>query len=61
MELFKFTHPDKSYDEHEALVCNAESILQKLGLHYRVVLLCSGDMGFASAKTCQKRDEKPTL
>jgi seryl-tRNA synthetase len=51
VELFKFTHPDKSYEEHEALVRNAEAILQKLGLHYRVVLLCSGDMGFASAKT----------
>ncbi|MGA3178522.1 MAG: serine--tRNA ligase [Candidatus Acidiferrum sp.] len=51
VELFKFTHPGKSYDEHEALVHNAETILQKLGLHYRTVLLCSGDMGFASAKT----------
>jgi seryl-tRNA synthetase len=51
VELFKFTHPDKSYEEHEALVRNAETILQKLGLHYRTVLLCSGDMGFASAKT----------
>jgi len=51
VELFKFTHPEKSYDEHEALVRNAETILQKLGLHYRTVLLCTGDMGFASAKT----------
>jgi len=51
VELFKFTHPEKSYDEHEALVRNAETILQKLGLHYRTVLLCSGDTGFASAKT----------
>ena len=51
VELFKFTHADKSYDEHEDLVRNAETILQKLGLHYRVMLLCSGDMGFASAKT----------
>jgi seryl-tRNA synthetase len=51
VELFKFAHPDKSYDEHEDLVRNAESILQKLGLHYRVMLLCSADMGFASAKT----------
>ncbi|MGB9471086.1 MAG: serine--tRNA ligase [Candidatus Acidiferrum sp.] len=51
VELFKFTHPDKSYEEHEALVANAEAILQKLGLHYRTVLLCTGDMGFASAKT----------
>jgi seryl-tRNA synthetase len=51
VELFKFTHPDKSYEEHEALTRNAETILQKLGLHYRTVLLCSGDMGFASSKT----------
>jgi len=51
VELFKFTHPEKSYQEHAALVRNAETILQKLGLHYRTVLLCSGDMGFASAKT----------
>jgi seryl-tRNA synthetase len=51
VELFKFTHPEKSYLEHEALVRNAESILERLELHYRTVLLCSGDMGFASAKT----------
>jgi len=51
VELFKFTHPDKSYEEHEKLVAHAETILQKLGLHYRTMLLCSGDMGFASAKT----------
>jgi seryl-tRNA synthetase len=51
VELFKFTHPEKSYQEHEALTRNAEAILQKLGLHYRVMLLCAGDMGFASAKT----------
>src|SRR5450432_4044120 len=51
VELFKFTHPDKSYEEHETLVRNAETILQRLGLHYRTVLLCTGDMGFASSKT----------
>ena len=51
VELFKFTHPDKSYEEHELLTRNAEAILERLGLHYRTVLLCSGDMGFASAKT----------
>jgi seryl-tRNA synthetase len=51
VELFKFTHPEKSYEEHESLTRNAEAILQKLGLHYRTMLLCSGDMGFASAKT----------
>ena len=51
VEMFKFTHPDRSYDELESLVANAEQILQKLGLHYRVVQLCTGDMGFASSKT----------
>lgn len=51
VELFKFTHPEKSYEEHESLTKNAETILQKLGLHHRTVLLCTGDMGFASAKT----------
>ena len=51
VELFKFTRPETSYEEHEALVRNAETILQKLGLHYRTVLLCAGDLGFASAKT----------
>ena len=51
VELFKFTHPEKSYQEHEKLVDHAEAVLRKLGLHYRTMLLCSGDMGFASAKT----------
>ena len=51
VELFKFTRAEQSYDELESLVRNAEAILQKLGLHYRVVLLCTGDMGFASSKT----------
>jgi seryl-tRNA synthetase len=51
VELFKFTRPDRSYEEHELLTQNAEAILQKLGLHYRTMLLCTGDMGFASAKT----------
>jgi seryl-tRNA synthetase len=51
VELFKFAHPEKGYEELETLVRNAESILQKLGLHHRIVLLCTGDMGFASAKT----------
>jgi seryl-tRNA synthetase len=51
VELFKFAHPEKSYEEHEALTRNAEALLQKLGLHYRTMLLCTGDMGFASAKT----------
>jgi len=51
VELFKFTRPEQSYDELEALVGNVEAVLQKLGLHYRVMQLCTADMGFASAKT----------
>jgi seryl-tRNA synthetase len=51
VELFKFTRPDQSYDELESLVQNVEAVLQRLGLHYRVVQLCTADMGFASAKT----------
>jgi len=51
IELVKFSHPERSYDELESLTRDAESILQKLGLAYRVVALCTGDLGFASAKT----------
>jgi len=51
VELVKFTHPDRSYEELEALTRNAEEVLKRLGLPYRTVLLCTGDMGFASAKT----------
>ena len=51
VELFKFTRPEQSYDELELLVKNVEAVLQRLGLHYRVMLLCTADMGFASAKT----------
>jgi seryl-tRNA synthetase len=51
VELVKFAKPEESYDQLEILTRNAETILQKLGLHYRVVLLCTGDMGFGSAKT----------
>jgi seryl-tRNA synthetase len=51
VELVKFTTPDQSYDELEALTADAERILQRLGLAYRTVLLCTGDMGFAAAKT----------
>ena len=51
VELFKFTRPEQSYDELESLVRDAEVVLQQLGLHYRVVQLCTGDMGFASSKT----------
>jgi seryl-tRNA synthetase len=51
VELVKFARPENSYEEHEKLTRNAETILQKLGLHYRVVALCTGDMGSSSAKT----------
>jgi len=51
VELVKFAHPANSYDELEILTRNAETVLQKLGLHYRVVTLCTADMGFSSAKT----------
>lgn len=51
VELVKFTRPDQSWDEHEKLTRDAEAILQRLGLHYRTVVLCTGDMGFSSAKT----------
>jgi len=51
VELVKFVAPEKSYDELELLTQEAEVILQRLGLPYRVVVLCTGDMGFSSAKT----------
>lgn len=51
VELVKFTAPDKSWDEHERLRADAEKVLQLLGLPYRVVLQCTGDLGFSSAKT----------
>ena len=51
VELVKFSRPENSYDELEKLTNNAETVLQKLGLHYRVMALCTGDLGFSSAKT----------
>jgi seryl-tRNA synthetase len=51
VELVRFSKPDCSYDELEKLTRHAEEILRRLRLHYRVVTLCTGDMGFASAKT----------
>jgi seryl-tRNA synthetase len=51
VELVKFAQPEHSYEEHEKRTRNAETILQKLGLHYRTVALCTGDMGPSSAKT----------
>lgn len=51
VELVKFARPQESYQQHEQLTQDAERVLQELGLHYRVMLLCTGDMGAASAKT----------
>jgi seryl-tRNA synthetase len=51
VELVKVTTPEQSYDELEALTANAEQVLTRLELPYRTMLLCTGDMGFASAKT----------
>lgn len=51
VELVKFAHPDNSYDELETLLSHAEEVLKLLGLHYRVVELCTGDLGFSAAKT----------
>lgn len=50
VELVEFTTPDKSFDQLEALTLQAETILQKLGLHYRVIELCSGDLSFSASK-----------
>jgi seryl-tRNA synthetase len=51
VELVRFAHPDSSYDQLELLLGHAETILQRLNLPYRVVTLCSGDLGFSAAKT----------
>ncbi|WP_155972300.1 serine--tRNA ligase [Streptococcus ruminantium] len=51
VEMVKFATPEQSYDELEKMTANAENILQKLGLPYRVLALCTGDMGFSAAKT----------
>jgi seryl-tRNA synthetase len=51
VELVKITTPETSYAEHELLTADAERVLQLLGLHYRVIELCTGDLGFGSAKT----------
>lgn len=50
VEMVKFVEPEKSYDELESLVSNAEDVLKRLGLHYRVLMLCSGDISFSAAK-----------
>jgi seryl-tRNA synthetase len=51
VELVKFTKPEQSREEHEKLTRNAETVLQKLGLHYRTMALCTADLGFSAAKT----------
>ncbi|MBZ5576627.1 MAG: serine--tRNA ligase [Acidobacteriia bacterium] len=51
VELVKFTRPEQSYDEHEKLTADAEDILRRLGLPFRTVVLCTGDLGFGNAKT----------
>jgi seryl-tRNA synthetase len=51
VELVSITTPEQSKDEHERMLACAEEVLRRLGLHYRVVTLCTGDMGFASQKT----------
>ena len=51
VEMVKFAKPEQSYEELEKMTANAENILQKLGLPYRVLALCTGDMGFSAAKT----------
>jgi seryl-tRNA synthetase len=51
VEMMIFSPPEKSFDELEFMTASAEEVLKRLGLHHRVVLLCTGDMGFASAKT----------
>ncbi|HQS49889.1 MAG TPA: serine--tRNA ligase, partial [Xanthobacteraceae bacterium] len=51
VELVSITTPEKSLEEHERMLACAEAVLKKLDLHYRVVTLCTGDMGFASQKT----------
>ena len=51
VELVKFSRPETSYEELESLTADAEEVLKRLGLHYRVVTLCAGDLGFSAAKT----------
>ncbi len=51
VEMVKITHPDTSYDELESMTLNAEEVLKRLGLPYRTIVLCTGDVGFSMAKT----------
>ena len=50
VEMVKFAHPDKGFDELEAMIINAEEVLRRLGIHHRVMLLSTGDLGFSAAK-----------
>ena len=59
VELVKFTTPDQSYDELESLTRNAETVLERLGLPYRTMLLCTGDMGFAVGEDLRHRGVAP--
>ena len=59
VEMVQIVHPDKSYEALEEMTRHAEAVLQKLGLPYRVVCLCTGDMGFGSAKTYDLEDWLP--
>jgi seryl-tRNA synthetase len=51
VELVRFTTPETSVEQHELLTAHAEQVLRRLGLHYRVVSLCTGDLGFCAQKT----------
>ena len=51
VELVQISHPDKSFEALEQLTSHAESVLQRLGLHYRIIELCTGDLGFSATKT----------
>jgi seryl-tRNA synthetase len=51
VELVSIAHPDRSAEEHERMTAAAEEVLRRLGLHYRVIVLCTGDMGFSAQKT----------
>ena len=55
VEMVKITHPDTSYDELESMTLNAEDVLQKLGLPYRTIVLCTGDVGFVNGEDLRRR------
>src|SRR5207244_6579416 len=55
VELVKLTRPEESYDELESLTANAETVLSRLELPYRTIVLCTADMGFAAARSEERR------